>query len=204
MDEGWASALSPFSAMRDADVRAALHAKVLADHHGDADTLVLDEFDLWYGAARIDIAVVNGRMHGFEIKSERDTLERLDGQMAVYNLVLDRVTIVVAAKHLEEVIRRVPNWWGIKVALAGKRGAVHFEERRAPRTNPAVDPVAVASLLWCDELTEILVSLDAARGVRGKARHVLCQRLATTMPITDLRAEVRRRLRARGTWRAGA
>lgn len=189
--------------MRDADVRAALHAKVLADYHGDPETLVLDEFDLWYGSARVDIAVVNGRIHGYEIKSDRDTLERLDGQMAVYNTVLDRVTIVVGARHLEGVLERVPEWWGVKLARQGPRGAVGFEEIRPPRKNPRVDAAAVAALLWCDELTEILVGLGAARGVRGKSRDVLCRRLVEVLPLTDLCAEVRRRLRARGSWRVG-
>lgn len=63
--------------MRDRDVRQALHRKVLKEHHGDADTLVLDELGLRHGTCRVDIAVVNGYLHGYEIKSDSDTLERL-------------------------------------------------------------------------------------------------------------------------------
>lgn len=56
--------------MRDIDVRNALRRKVLKKHEGEADTRVLDELGLRHGVARIDIAVVNGWLHGFEIKSE--------------------------------------------------------------------------------------------------------------------------------------
>jgi len=190
--------------VRDQDIRKALHGKLLAEHHSDPDTLVVDELGLWYGTARVDVAVVNGRLHGFEIKSDRDTLERLEGQSKVYCNVLDRVTMVVGVCHLEETKGRVPDWWGIKVARQGARHAVHFEDVRAPRTNPSIDPVAVAAMLWCEELTEILAQLAAIKGYRGKSRDVLSRRLAEVMPLTDLRAEVRRRLKARPTWRAAS
>lgn len=190
--------------LRDIDVRKALHAKVLDEHHGDPNTLVLDELGLWYGVARVDIAVVNGRMHGFEIKSDRDTLERLPEQARIYGRVLDRVTVVVGHVHSEAVRHIVPEWWGIKVAIRGPRGAVHFTELRAPTMNPAVDPVAVAALLWREELLEILDGMGAARGVRGKSRDVLSRRLTELLPLDDLRATVRARLKVRPQWRVDA
>jgi hypothetical protein len=190
--------------MRDCDVRAALHAKVLAEHHGQPDTLVLDELALWYGTARVDIAVVNGRIHGFEIKSDRDTLDRLDGQARIYNTVLDRVTLVVGVKHVDHAAAAAPGWWGLKLATQGPRRAVHFEELRAPKMNPNIDPVAVAALLWCEELEELLGTVGAVRGFKGKSRDILSRQAAATFPLTDLRAAVRGRLKARGNWRAAA
>ncbi|MBN9683630.1 sce7726 family protein [Corallococcus sp. NCSPR001] len=190
--------------MRDIDVRNALHAKVLDEHHGDPNTLVLDELGLWYGVARVDIAVVNGRMHGFEIKSDRDTLDRLPEQARIYGRVLDRVTVVVGHIHAEAVRHIIPEWWGIKVATRGPRGAVHFADLRAPTMNPAVDPVAVAALLWREELLEILDGMGAARGLRGKSRDVLSRRLVELLPLDDLRATVRARLKVRPLWRVDA
>jgi hypothetical protein len=191
------------SVMRDCDVRAALHAKVLSEHHDQPDTLVLDELALWYGTARVDVAVVNGRIHGFEIKSDRDTLDRLEGQARVYNNVLDRVTLVVGVRHLKDALRECPDWWGVKIATQGPRRAVHFEELRAPKTNPAVDPVAVAALLWCEELEQILAGVAAIRGYKGKSRDILSRRAAEVIELTALRSAVRVRLKARGNWRVG-
>lgn len=177
---------------------------MLAEHHHEPDTLVIDELALWYGTARIDVAVINGRMHGFEIKSDRDTLERLPGQTRIYNTVLDRVTLVVGAKHVVDATRAVPEWWGVKLVYEGPRGAVHFEEHRAPTTNPNIDSVAVAALLWCDEIEMLLLAADALRGYRGKSRDLLSRHLAEVMSLTDLRAAVRCQIRARGDWRTAA
>lgn len=190
--------------MRDADLRSALHKKVLRDHHGQPDTLVIDELGLWYGTARVDIAVVNGRLHGYEIKSDRDTLDRLPGQREVYNNVLDRVTLVVGEIHLDKALKLIPRWWGVKVATAGPRKAVHFHEERPPLANPSLCPVAVAALLWCEELTEVLASMDAVRGLRGKSRDRLSRALAALLPLDELRALVRGRLKERANWRVAA
>lgn len=190
------------SEMRDSDLRAALHAKVLRDHHDQPETLVVDELALWYGTARVDIAVVNGRMHGYEIKSDRDKLGRLAGQSAVYNDVFDRVTLVVGKKHLEGVVVQCPVWWGIKLATRGARSAVHFEEVRSARLNPTISPVAVAALLWAEELESLLAEHGAVRGYRGKSRDVLSRRVAGMLPLKVLQAAVRDRLKRRGDWRA--
>ncbi|MHB1843986.1 MAG: sce7726 family protein [Deltaproteobacteria bacterium] len=190
--------------MRDCDVRSALHTKVLADHYDQPDTLVLNELGLWYGTARVDVAVINGRIHGFEIKSDADTLERLDGQAAVYSAVLDRVTLVVGEKHLSAAQSRIPDWWGIKVARQGARQAVHFAEMRRPTDNPSMIPVAVAALLWCHELEDLLGECNSLRGVKGKSRDILSRRAAEVLNLSDLRAAVRARLKARHGWRVVA
>lgn len=187
--------------MRDSDVRQALHQKVLREHHGQAGTLVLDEFGVWYGTARVDIVVVNGRLHGFEIKSDRDTLDRLPEQARIYSQVFDRVTLVLGETHLAKSCAIVPDWWGLKVAFLGARRAVHFREERAPSANPSIDPVAVAALLWCEELTDILVERDAIRGLRGKSRDKLTRALAALMSLDELRATVRECLKSRAGWR---
>lgn len=142
--------------MRDRDVREALRHKVLAEHTRDPDTLVIDELGVAHGSARVDIAVVNGRLHGYEIKSDADTLLRLPNQALAYSAVFDRVTIVAGSKHADHLEAVVPAWWGIKIATKGPRGAVNFAERRAPRRNPSIAPLELAQLLWRDEALAIL------------------------------------------------
>ena len=138
--------------IRDLDIRHSLHAEVARRHAGEPDTLILDELALCQGQARVDLAVVNGSLNGYEIKSERDTLHRLPGQLDVYGRALDFVTVVVAASHVAAVRNSVPSWWGIWVAT-GSAGSVKLKETRQPRPNPAVEGVAVAQLLWRDEVT---------------------------------------------------
>ena len=183
--------------LRDADIRSALHQKVLDDHHDDPNTRVYDELALWYGTARVDIAVVNGRFHGFEIKSDRDTLGRLLGQVEIYRRVFDRVTLVASQKHLDRASFLVPEWWGLRVVRSGPRGGIHFETVRHDQTNPCLDAVAVAAMLWSAELILALESISEARGMRGKSRDVMSRRLASAIPLVALRGVVRTALKAR-------
>lgn len=187
--------------MRDRDVRRALFQKVLCDHAGQADTRVLNELGLKHGAGRVDVAVVNGHLHGFEIKSDADTLERLPGQIEIYNAVLDKVTLVCGERHAEKARRLIPEWWGVKVAVQGPRQAVHFETVETARVNRDVDPVAVAQLLWRDEVIEILSDMGLPGMMLRKPRAALYRDLASFMELDDLRRTVRQRLKSRENWR---
>lgn len=189
--------------MRDGDVREALYRKVLNEHRDDPDTLVLDEVGICRGSARVDIAVVNGFLHGFEIKSERDTLQRLPAQVAIYSSTLDRVTLVCAASHVADAESIVPNWWGIKVATSGPRGAIHFREQRRPKLNPNIDAAALALVLWNAEAIALLEAKGLGRGAKGKSREALALRIAEQVPLNELRDYVRETLKKRKGWRSG-
>lgn len=107
--------------MKDQDVRTAVHHKLLKDIHSDPDCLVIDEFSISLGASRADIAVINGVMHGYELKSESDSLERLPLQIKHYSSVMDKVTLVVAEKHLFGALELIPDWWGGKQLQLGQK-----------------------------------------------------------------------------------
>jgi hypothetical protein len=99
--------------MRDKDVRQALCDSVLAEIvKSDDSTRIVHELGVCQGYSRIDVAAVNGKLWGFEIKSERDTLERLETQIGYYGRVFDYLTIVVADKHLDRAEGIIPANWG--------------------------------------------------------------------------------------------
>lgn len=187
--------------MRDRDVREALHRKVLKDHHGDANTLVLDELGLRHGTCRVDVAVVNGFLHGYEIKSDADTLGRLPGQIQVYGEVLDRATLVVGERHLLGAKDLVPEWWGIKVVTAGPRGGITFETEQPFHDNPSINSLALAELLWRPEAVEVLRTRGCPAAVLRKPRKFLYGYLAESVAIDELRDLVRQQLKARSNWR---
>ncbi|SRR6266540_1966504 len=188
--------------MRDADVRSALRATVLARHLSDPATLVIDELGLESGVVRVDIAVVNGRLHGYEIKSDADTLERLPAQVEGYGRVFDRVTLVVGSRHAAAAQRLVPKWWGVYVAEEDAAGRVRFRAARRERANPGLDLHAVAALLWRDEALALLKARGRARGLRSKPRRDLYRALVESVTPTALRRCVREALKTRTTWRA--
>jgi hypothetical protein len=187
--------------MRDLDVRQALHRTVLKNHHGDANTLVIDELGLRHGVCRVDIAVVNGLLHGFEIKSESDTLARLPSQVIYYSSVLDKATLVVGEKHACMVGEFLPEWWGIKVAYEGARGSIAFAHERKPRQNPSLDPVAIAELLWKNEVVIILRQYGVNEAFLRKPRAVLYRYIAENIDLKKLGEFVRKALKDRVKWR---
>jgi len=182
--------------MRDIDIRRALRRDVNELHGNDPDTIVIEELGLCQGISRVDVAVINGTVHGYEIKSERDTLARLPGQSDTYNRIFDYVTIVTASNHAHKIAKAVPKWWGIAVAVP-RRHSLKIENKRPAQLNRHIDPLALAQLLWRDEVLTELGTLGLADGMKSKARRELWKRLATSIPVEQLGAIVRRRLKQR-------
>ncbi len=53
------------------------------------------EWSVGVGSSRIDVAAINGRITGCEIKSTRDDFARLARQVEIYSAVLDVAILVV-------------------------------------------------------------------------------------------------------------
>ncbi|WP_455819440.1 sce7726 family protein [Pseudomonas cerasi] len=187
--------------MKDQDVRTAVHHKLLRKSHLDPDCLVVDEFSISLGASRADIAVVNGVMHGYEIKSEYDSLERLPLQIKHYSSVMDKVTLVVAEKHLNGALKLIPSWWGIKTVSVGLKGAILIKHLRGEKLNRSYDPLTLAQLLWKDECIDILQRWGCPKGFKSKPRFELWNFVADIIPVEHLRLEVRTALKKRLDWR---
>src|SRR5690606_32363510 len=109
-----------------------------------------------HGSVRADVAVINGIMDCYEIKSDRDTLQRLPEQIRAYNAVFDKVTLVVGFSHIYEALEIIPDWWGVKIAKTNTTGDVIFSTIREPVPNTNKDKDAIARLLWREEALRIL------------------------------------------------
>jgi hypothetical protein len=183
--------------MRDSDVRRAVLDWLAGEHaHEMERTRIVEEMGVWSGSVRIDVAVINGSLSGYELKSDRDTLERLPFQRDLYGRVFDFVHLVVGSRHLEKATALVPEWWGVRVAVMCN-GAVELRRHREPQRNPSPDPYLVAQLLWKDEALRVLEAFDLATGWRSKKIKLIHQRLATELPFDELQEHVRNALKAR-------
>lgn len=181
--------------MRDVDIRAALVDDLRRQFAGDK---IVNEMGLCLGATRVDVAVVNGALHGYEIKSDRDTLARLPAQIDLYSKVLDYSTIVCGARYVDKIRDIVPPGWGIIEVSAGEAGEITIARRRRARRSGMCDPIAIAQLLWRDEAAAAL----AARGervLRRETRWNLWDRLAQ-WPLPELQLTVRTQLKVRPRW----
>lgn len=187
--------------MLEIDIRQALWKKLDAEHKNEPDAYIVEELGLCQGEARIDIAAVNGDIHGFEIKSGKDTLKRLAGQKEIYSKTLERVTIVTTKKHIKAIRESIPHWWGILQAEE-INGRVFLNEVRAPKPNPCVDPYSIAQLLWRNEAMEIIERMGLSKGLKSKPRTLLWEKLVEILPIDKLAEHIRLYLRTRENWRS--
>ena len=182
--------------MREIDIRRSLNHEVLNLFPDDQEAIIINEFGLCQGEARIDLAVINGSIHGFEIKSENDTLERLPSQQEVYNRVFDTITIVTGDKYINKVPDCVPSWWGI-IRAKQVRKDIRLETIREGKDNPSVDPFSLVQLLWHSEALSILEEHKLANGLRSKPRRYVWSALAQNIPIEQLSKIVRETLKKR-------
>ena len=188
--------------MKDSHMRAALKKKLAAFYRDDPETLVVEELGLGDGIARIDLAVVNQTLHGFELKSDCDRLHRLPRQSETYSGIFDRMTLVVGGKLRTRAIEMIPKWWGVELAERKQNGAMRFHRIRAAGENESpLNALAIAKLLWRREALALLIELGQARGVISKSRERIHERLASVCDLEFLRFRVRDRLRNRAGWR---
>jgi hypothetical protein len=185
--------------MRDSDVRQAVLTHLAHCHRGDDETRIVQEMGVWSGSVRVDIAVINGELTGIELKSEKDTLERLPFQSEIYSRVFDRVELVVAERHRAKAEAQIPWWWKLTIASEKKR-RITLDTVREGQRNPSQDAFLVAHLLWKDEALAVLDKFGLAKGWRGKKVKLIHQRLATELPQDRLFECVREKLKLRPNW----
>ena len=92
-------------------IREKLIEKLAKEH--PKNTAFLAELPVANFSRRIDLVMANGQLSGFEIKSERDSLIRLEGQLETYLKYFENVTVVCATKHLENVMQMVDSSIGV-------------------------------------------------------------------------------------------
>jgi len=187
--------------MNDVEIRQNFHRKILRRQHAQKDTLVIDELGLNHGKCRADIAVVNGHLIGYEIKSNNDSLRRLKNQIKSYNAVFDKISIVIGNRYINSIQNHIPRWWGVIASIRGSRGAVNFDTIRKAQMNISVEPISIARLLWRNEVIEILQNNKVPKKVLRQPRAVLYEYLANIMSVDELRKAVSDFFKKRKNWR---
>ncbi|WP_448136823.1 sce7726 family protein [Stenotrophomonas rhizophila] len=188
----------------DTHVRSALLRTVIAEHVANPNTLVVEEMGLARGACRVDVCVINGHLHGYEIKSDVDNLRRLPLQQKFYSDVLDKATIVVGQRHLTHALEVLPDWWGVRTVWRGSRNALRMDLLRPAKLNPSVKKSAVASLLWRDEICKLVLAKSPDKAALRGNRAALCERLGELYTLAEIRNLVRGQLKRRTDWRGRA
>ncbi len=170
------------SSILDPGIRNILFGGCSGIHTNDTGELVIHELGLAHAKRRVDVTVIGDEFHGYEIKSERDRLDRLKGQMKIYAQALHRLTLIVATKHLKSTIEMIPAWCGLKEVQVDLRGQIVLRDVRRAERNPSVDPFILAHLLWRSEVIDILSNYDtrpaSLRASRTKLYKLLVEKVS--------------------------
>ena len=185
-------------------LRDILEKKLKEYRKKDPKAEIFEELGVQHGTARIDYAIINGEMCGYEIKSDRDTLERLPEQVREFSEVFDKLTLVVGKRHLYHAIHEIPEWWGVMLVKENGYGKLVLQTIRKPDQNSTQKGISVARLLWREEALNILEQRNKADGIRSKPREFVYQRLVEVFDsdFKALKEHVSSTLISREGWRS--
>src|SRR5437868_5846718 len=110
--------------LRDSDIRKLLERWLQKKYSGHDETKIMHELRMQRPTGRVDIAVINGRLSGFEIKSDFDSLTRLPRQIRAFSAVFDDMCVVTTRRHVTNTQKLIPAWWRLTVK-ATKNGRIH-------------------------------------------------------------------------------
>lgn len=176
---------------RDIDIRTTLNSFLVDKFSYDKSTRIVHELNVCYGSARADIAAINGAMHGYEIKSESDTLDRLPQQMEQYNKVFDYMNIVCCENYLSGVEKLIPEWWGIYIASFDNNQELTISTYKKPSMNKSIDPFSLAQFLQKNEIVSILIELGAEKKISRLPKYILWEELSKNLPLECIKNHVR-------------
>jgi hypothetical protein len=186
--------------------KAALIQKILLGKHSLHTASMLNEFRV--GECKADIAILNDSATVYEVKSERDSLSRLDRQMAAYPKVFARVYVIAADNHIASVMHAAPPEVGIlrlssRYRISSIREALDCPERTSPaaifdsiRSDEArmilisqgVSIPAVPNTRLNSVLRRLFVKLDPYQAHKGMVR--VLKKTRNLLPLSDLIARL--------------
>lgn len=141
------------------DIRERLRSWVSTNLSNSSEDVLIDELGFVNqqlgktidSSFRADLALANGRLVGFEIKSGADTLKRWPSQCEAYFNVFDEVWLCTHGRHLEKALTMTPKKAG--VLLVDDLGGVAM--LRAAQRNESLCSYDLSGLLWREELEEL-------------------------------------------------
>jgi hypothetical protein len=140
----------------EAEIKARVLNQLKADKAIHDGAVIASEFRV--RSNRIDLAIANGHFIGIEIKTELDTLRRIEQQAATYSAYFDHLIFVVADKHLEKCIEILPK--DVTLWSVTKTGKIRF--RRDRKAKKRKDEEVFLELLTMEEIRRASSNKKAA------------------------------------------
>jgi hypothetical protein len=178
--------------LSDKDIRTKLNEELRA--FAPKKSVIINEYGVWNN--RIDVALIENCLVGYEIKSDKDTLIRLPQQVDLYNKVFDYVSIVCTEKYITRIMLSVPAWYGI-IEVYQDFVEICLKTIRTPIRNPNLNAEYLAGLLWRDESLVLLDKYSSEHGLKNKRKDLMHDKLCSLLSIRELHKEVINTLKQR-------
>ena len=130
--------------------------KHLIKEYGVRNTVYFSEFRV--GKSIADIVMFNGESKVFEIKTEYDTIRRLDKQLNDYKCFFDKSFVVIPASRYNDYYSIIDSSIGI-IIMIRENGRIKLEEARPAEQNNSFDVGVLMSCLRMEEYKNIASSL---------------------------------------------
>ena len=114
-------------------------------------------FELNTGNSRADICMMNGNSIVFEIKTEYDTLSRLNKQMKDYEKSFEYLNVIIPKKSIDSILSNIEDKVGI-ITYKKYGNKVSFSVFRKPSINTNLDPLFQLNQLTLSDLRELTTS----------------------------------------------
>lgn len=177
------------------------------------DSVVVNELPLGRTSVRADLVVLraSNQICGIEIKSDRDSLTRLERQLGVYKEYFDRVIVVVGQRHIKRTLDA--EFDGMEVWLARQDGSIEImRATSAARTatksghdlltkQQAKRAVEDERQAYCDALRIRFAQTSDAFWNATEHREIALDDLRLLSRFEDLRAQaIRARVQRESMW----
>lgn len=166
--------------LNDKLIRAQLKLKI--HNQTRRKVVTVDELAVDNGRAVADVVALFKNPHCYEIKSELDSLRRLDSQAKIFSEIFPKVTLVTAPVHFKKALEIIPSWWGVIVVNKLESGKIIFNHHRKSKLNQHINKTKLLSILWNSKLHEELVKKEISpprRAIKVELAEMLSMNLTT-------------------------
>lgn len=121
------------SRLTESDLKAVAISRLHRTRRITSQAIIANEYRLADSGVRADLAILDKKFIGIEIKSDLDSLRRLASQVKAYDLYFDLTILLVAEKHIANIkfdLSRVELW---SVSTSGKVKTISKPTRARPK-----------------------------------------------------------------------
>mgnify|MGYP003293590024 FL=1 len=168
--------------------------EVLFDYYESTNERLRIFEELCIAKSRADAILVRENcLIGFEIKSDRDSLERLESQVKNYSKFCNLCYIVTGNKHIDKITEYVPETYGIIKIFYDENKKLSLEivreATRKPKEALKRKLKHQLSLLWRPEIVSI-AKANKVKPISGKSKPKIATMLVEQVPFDILQGAI--------------